>query len=277
MNHTNIVRTASIVFAVVVALGGCARKTDTQATNSKAPQAAPPTLNGPAIVQDMVTAHGGLSAWRAAPTISFIDSWGRPGQPVRRSTVVVDQSSRRAYIDMPEKDASMAWDGTKAWSTNWPSNTPVRFRALLTYYFVDLPWLTQDPGVTLEDTGMATLRGDSAQCATVMMTFAPGTGDTPKDYYRLYIDPTTHRLKACDYVVTYKALMGEGESSSPEHCLVYDDFTTTHGLVVPTHFTIYEGDKLLTACAISDWSFSKPFDEKRMTMPDSAVVDTSTP
>jgi hypothetical protein len=277
MNHANTMRTTLILAAAIGVLGGCARKADNQAASSKETQPAPVALSGPEIVQGMVAAHGGLAAWRAAPTVSFIDSWGRPGQPVRRSIVVVEQSSRRAYIDMPEKDAAMAWDGKEAWSTHWPPQSPVRFRALLTYYFADLPWLTQDPGVKLEDTGMATLRGDSTQCATVMMTFAPGTGDTPKDYYRLYIDPTTHRLKACDYVVTYKALMGEGESSSPEHCLVYDDFTTVNGLVVPTHFTIYEGDKLLTGCAISNWSFSTPFDETRMSMPDSAVVDSSTP
>jgi hypothetical protein len=30
-------------------------------------------------------------------------------------------------------------------------------------------------------------------------------------------------------------------------------------------------------CRIRDWAFNRPFDEKRMAMPDSAVIDESVP
>jgi hypothetical protein len=109
------------------------------------------------------------------------------------------------------------------------------------------------------------------------MTFDPGTGDTPDDYYLLYIDPETHRLKATEYVVTYRAVLGEGEESTPPHLLVYDQWTEVEGLTVPTHYTIYEGAAVYATNQIRDWSFTRPFDLSRMAMPEGAVVDTSTP
>jgi hypothetical protein len=262
-----------VTLACCVALTGCSK--DKEAAQSEALQETEVVaLAGPQIVQDMIAAHGGMEAWRNAPTVSFTDQWGeeRPAM-----AFVVEQGNRRAYFDIPDTDVSVAWDGEKAWSMNWPTQTPVRFLTLLNYYFINLPWLTQDPGVILTETGTGTLPGDPTEYATVMMTFQPGTGDTPDDYYRLYIDPDTKLLRACDYIVTYQELMDEGQTSTPEHCLIYDEMTTAGGLQVPSHFTIYEGDQVYAACDITDYSLAKPFDTARMTMPEGAVVDTSTP
>lgn len=252
----------------------CAQDGEPPAQENAIPDAQ--ALRGPQIVQDMVAAHGGLGAWRAAPTVSFADEFGVPGQPAQVSQVVVEQSSRRVTMDMPD-GSSLAWDGAKAWSTGWESPIPPRFLALLNYYFLNLPWLTQDPGVQLGEPAAGSLPGDATEYVTVMMTFEPGTGDTPDDYYRLYIDPNTKRLKACAYVVTYQALMPPGIESSPEHLLVYDELTSVQGLLVPSRYTIYDDGAIYATCAIRDWAFDKPFDAARMTMPADAVVDTSTP
>ena len=149
--------------------------------------------------------------------------------------------------------------------------------ALLNYYFVNLPWLTQDPGVSLGDPEEGILEGDDTKYQTVLMTFGKGVGDTPDDYYKLYIHPTTHQLKACEYVVTYKSLLPEGVAHSPVHRLVYDEWSQVEGLSVPTRYTIYEQDKIYASCTIRNWSFSKPFDTTRMSMPNDAVLDESKP
>jgi hypothetical protein len=235
-------------------------------------------LRGPRIVQDMIRAHGGLEPWRAAATVSFEDAWGGEGdKPVQVSRVVVEQSSRRAYLDIPDAAARIAWDGDRAWSTNWPSATPPRFLALLSYYFLNLPWLTQDPGVRLGEPGTGRLPGDDTEYTTVLMTFEPGVGDTPDDYYRLYIDPATNLLRGCAYIVTYSALMPEGMKSTPEHVLVYDEVTTVAGLRVPVRLTIYEGDVVYAKCTIRDWAFDRVFDESRMIMTPGDVLDPSKP
>ncbi|MEJ2084308.1 MAG: hypothetical protein P8Y44_01345 [Acidobacteriota bacterium] len=231
------------------------------------------------IVDRMIAAHGGMDAWAGAPTVSFEDEW-RMGDAASGnvSRVTVEQGQRRAYIDYPGSDMRMAWDGSRAWSENWQAKAPPRFLALLNYYFLNLPWLTRDPGVILAPPQTGQLWDDPVQYLKIRMTFDSGTGDTPDDYYVLYIDPQTYRLKACEYVVTYRDLLPEGVEASQPHVLVYDEYVDVDGLLVPSRFTIYELDRSVYAsCWISDWSFSNTFDASRMTMPAGATVDESKP
>lgn len=231
------------------------------------------------VVAAMIQAHGGMEAWESAPTVSFTDTWYAPSGESRGSTrVTVEQGRRRAVLDAVEDSSRIVWDGEKAWSVNYAGGAPPRFMALLNYYFLNLPWLTRDPGVILGPPGRTTLWDDPTEYTTVRMTFEPGTGDTPDDYYLLYIDPETDRLAGCEYVVTYASLLPEGVTHTPPHVLLYDGFTEVDGLLVPTGFTIYLEDHTVYArCTVSDWSFSRPFDPSRMTMPENATVDTTSP
>lgn len=274
MARSRAVAVAGMIAAAITQ--GCAKNEPTQEPG--ATQAAAPARATPQIVLDMIAAHGGMDPWRAAPTVSFQDEFGTPGSPPSISRVTVEQGSRRAYVNYPGTSASAMWDGEKAWSKSWGFPFPPRFTLLLNYYFLNLPWLTMDPGVKLAQQGTRRLWNDPTEYVTVMMTFAPGTGDTPDDYYRLYIDPATKRLKACGYVVTYRSLLPKGESSSPEHILVFDAHDTVAGLIVPVKYTIYELDhKTYATCAVRDWSFDRPFDEARVRDVEGAVADLSTP
>ncbi len=230
------------------------------------------------LIGEMIEAHGGMSTWNATKTVYFEDLWTHPGgnkSPVAQ--VTVDQHSRRVYHDYPDLDATIVWDGEKAWSTNWSMPIPPRFIATLNYYFLTLPWLIKDPGVNLGAPGTAKLWMDGTEYHTIRVTYDAGVGDTPDDYYVLYIDPDTKMLKACEYIVTYTSILPEGVSQSPPHVLVYESFETVDGLKVPTKFTIYENEEFYAGCEIGKWSFSEPFDEARMTMPEGAVIDTSQP
>jgi hypothetical protein len=224
----------------------------------------------------MIAAHGGMEAWRAAPTVSFEDEWVMPDSPPSVSRITVEQGTRRAYIEYPGTNASAVWDGKTSWSKNWNLPFPPRFITTLNYYFLNLPWLTMDPGVKLGPPEVAKLWEDPTEYITVLMTFEPGTGDTPNDSYRLYIDPVTKGLKAVRYVVTYPALMPAGASSWPERIVVFEAHETVSGLVVPVKLTVYHQDHtVFAACTIRDWSFSRPFDETRLTNLEGAVADSS--
>ena len=231
-----------------------------------------------ALVDAMIEAHGGMEPWAGALTVSFGDEF-RPGEASSgpQMRVTVEQGPRRAYLDVVGTEMRMAWDGETAWSENWELPMPPRFLALLDYYFLNLPWLAHDPGVNLSEVGRARIPGDPAEYRTVRMTFDPGTGDTPDDYYLLYVDPESHHLKATEYIVTYRAVLGEGEESTTPHLLVYDEWTEVGGLTVPTHYTIYEGDAVYATNQVHGWSITEPFDLSRMAMPEGAVVDTSQP
>jgi len=238
------------------------------------------TASAEEIVDAMIEAHGGMEAWASAPTVSFEDRFSRPGaeEPGPWTRVVVEQGPRRAYIDVLGTDMHMAWDGEKAWSVNWKMPTPPRFLALLNYYFVNLPWLAKDPGVLLGQPGKAKLWDDPTEYITIKVTYESGVGDTPEDYYVLYIHPETHQLKGCEYIVTYKSLLPEGVAHTPPHILVFEEFETVSDLVVPTKYTIYETDQSVYAsCEIRNWSFSKSFDSSRMEMPEGAVIDETEP
>jgi hypothetical protein len=227
----------------------------------------------------MTEAHGGMKAWASAPTVSWEDDFRIGEAPAGLvSRVTVEQGPRRAYIDYPGTPMRLAWDGTQAWSESWNVPYPPRFLALLNYHFLNLPWLASDPGVVLSEFGQRTLPGDTTEYFSMKITYEPGTGDTPRDYYRLYVHPESHLLKAVDYIVTYKAILPEGVTESPPNTLVYGDFTEVNGLKVPTRYTIYQADGTVYATAdIREWSFEQPFDEGRMSMPAGATLDTSAP
>ena len=229
------------------------------------------------IVDAMIEGHGGFEAWSSAPTVSFECTFlpaGAPSALVSRE--VIEQGTRRAYIDYPGSEMRVAWDGERAWSKEWSGPYPPRLMALMNYYFLNLPWLTLDPGVFLGDPETARLWDDPTEYVTIKMTFGEGVGDTPDDYYVLYINPTTHLLKACRFIVTYAEILPDGVESTPDHILVYDEFETVDGLTVPTRCSIYELDQTPYASSeIVNWSFSKPFDSSRMIMPEGGVVDTS--
>ncbi|HET6349984.1 MAG TPA: hypothetical protein VFH88_12965 [Candidatus Krumholzibacteria bacterium] len=276
------VRTARCAcFVVCIALvlaAGCSKK-EPSSTQQAAGQAAPVETSAPPIVVAMIDAHGGMASWRSAKTVYFECESRSPRDSVATTAhVMVDNRTRRAYLDFPETGQSMAWDGKRAWSMHWTRHTPPRFLALLNYYFLDLPWLTMDPGVKLTVAGTDTLWGDPTEFNVVNMTFMPGTGDTPRDTYRLYIDPASKQLKACAYTVTYRALLPDSVQSTPEHILVYEDYKKVDGMLMPSRYTIYSTDhQPLSTCSVDEWAFDKPFDESRMQMPDSAVVDESKP
>ena len=237
------------------------------------------TMSADQIVDAMIRAHGGMERWTSAPTVSFQDAFKFGGSDQAGiSHVTVEQGPRRAYMDIPGTEISMAWDGEKAWSQNWQGPFPPRFLALLNYHFLNLPWLAKDPGVHLGQPGTAKLWDDPTEYVTIKVTYGEGVGDTPEDYYVLYIHPETHRLVANEYIVTYRSILPEGVEATTPHILVYDEFATIDGLSVPTAYTIYEPDKSVYAsCDVSDWSFKAPFDTARMTMPPGAVVDESKP
>ena len=233
---------------------------------------------GQEVVVQMIEAHGGLETWRAAPTVSYEAALQVGPMPPMVSRGIVEQRTRRAHLEFPEMNARILWDGERAWSENWHAPLPPRFYALHSYYFMNLPWLTADPGVMLGDPGTGRLLADPTEYITVKMTFEPGVGDTPDDSYTLYIDPKSYRLRAIELVVTYADFRSPlGDPSAPI-VFLYEEFATVDGLTVPTKSSIHLQDGTpMGSYEWRDWSFSKSFDESRMVMSSDAVLDDSSP
>jgi hypothetical protein len=223
----------------------------------------------------MSDAHGGLEAWRSLQSMAFDDSWSTG----MATHVTMDVATRRGRLEISGTPAAAAWDGEKVWSVSWPAEMPPpRFLVGLNWYFLNLPWVAHDPGVELAAAGTVTLGDDPKEYLAVRMTFGAGVGDTPDDYYLLYVDPETYRLHGCEYVVTYRAILPEGVEHTPPHDLIFEAFTEIGGLVLPTAFTVYEKDgSVYASCRVEGWALDEPFDESMVRMPAGAVVDESQP
>lgn len=243
------------------------------------------------VVEKMVAAHGGLDTWRNAPTISydniFFNPFAMEGQdayPWWVSHEVFDQKTRRLYQDWPLDDGQLVYDGKEVWSVNWGNDNTPQFMTLFFYYFVNLPWLTQDANVRLSAPETGRLPGLDKDFITVRMTFTekPAVGKTAQDSYKLYIDPDTYLLQGYEYSIGFGPmldLMGvpEGEIFGPM-LRVHDKFTTVDGLVFPTRFHTMPPDGSTTYGfhTVINHSITEPFDEARMNKPADAVVDKTT-
>src|SRR5262245_37622380 len=190
--HIAIALGAALVFAAA-----CSKKKDTKEEQATE-EAVDVDPEAPSIVIAMIDAHGGMPVWRTAKTVSFESEFSSAGDSTAPTVnrVMVDQESRRAYVDDPNTGESAVWDGTRAWSVNWSQPYAPHFAALVEYYFMGLPWITMDPGVRLSVAENDSLWDDPTPYRVVKISFA-GSSNVPRGTHRLFIDPESKRLKAC--------------------------------------------------------------------------------
>jgi len=247
-----------IALAILVVASACGKKSHDENVKN-ADRAAPVDPEAPPIAVAMIDAHGGMAGWRIAKTLSFENEFQMPDDSVATvSHVTVDLAKRRAYVDFAQNGESMAWDGKRAWAVHWTQPYPPRLRAILDCYMVNLPWLTMDPGVKLTVADKDTLWSGATEYYVVKMSLkAPGAP------YRLYIDPESRRLHACAF-----------NAAEGEEVVVFGEQTKAESMLLPSHYVVYTTDhRPLASGTLSGWAAGRPFDDNRMTVPDSATVD----
>ena len=166
------------------------------------------------IIESMVKAHGGLEIWKNAPSISYDNIMhnnyhGKQEFAWWVAHEVIDQKTRQVYQKWPYDKAQIGYDDKQVWSRNWKRANPPSFMVSAFYYFVNLPWLTQDDGVILSKPTKFKWPGTEIELIEIKMTFKqdPAIGKTNKDYYVLYINPVNYRLTAYQYAIGYKPLL----------------------------------------------------------------------
>ncbi|MDX1939633.1 MAG: DUF6503 family protein [Saprospiraceae bacterium] len=234
------------------------------------------------VIDRMTQAHGNLKKWRQVPSVQFrthisllANNW-----PDYHEKVTVQPLSRQAYVDFLTADGSKAegsvtYTGETAWAIGKReglATLPPRLTAWRNFFLFNIPFVIYDPGVRIKNMGIGKLPDQDQDYLRLRMTFDSGVGDTPKDYYTLYIHPEHFRLEAAEYMMTYAGIA----PSSP--CLIiFKAYTQVDGFTVPSTYHLYnKADmKLLQRAEIKDWRFDVKFDEKRMIMPQYAELDTS--
>lgn len=251
------------LLAAFAALAACSKKEKTD-KKDQAERAVPVDAEAPPIVVAMIDAHGGMPGWRIAKTLSFESDFHMADDSViTPSFVTLDLAKKRAYVEFGPNGESMAWDGKRASSMNWTQPYPPALRAVLDAYMVQLPWLAMDPGVKLTVAGKDTLWTGPTQYTIVKMSLRSAPGGP----YRLYIDPETKRLHACAF-----------NAAEGEEIVVFGDQVKAVGMILPTQYAIYNASHTpLAAVTLEKWSTGRPFDESKMTLPDSASVAQPAP
>jgi hypothetical protein len=207
------------------------------ATPSTPPTKASPTSAAAAAAfAAPIEAAQGLAAWRAQQALQtdIVVRWGDRVGLDARMTFTTDLGRSRLRL----ADGTIAvFDGQHAWVSPASSGFErARFHLRTWPYFLAAPMKLRDPGTHLEPLGDRPLRpGTTAPAAR--LTFAPGTGDTPDDWYVVYRDPASSLLAGLAYIVTYGR--SAGEAAKEPHAVLFSDFKAVAGVQIPTRWTFY--------------------------------------
>jgi len=239
------------------------------------------------IVEKMIQAHGGYEAWKNLKTLAFTTSMHSKSLGFVRFWVndqTIDMKTRRSYQDWPLFGSKLTFDGTQTWTTDWRVNNPPNHEHSSFYYYVNLPWLTQDDNVALGQVEKMTHAAFDNEVYKVHMTFSksPTLGKSKYDSYTLYIDAQTFLLNGYEYTVGYGPLLDQLNIPKDQKffgpVLRINNYTgDINGLKFPMLMTTNSLDlkQQYGDHAIYNFAINEKFDEQRMIKPANAVVDTS--
>jgi len=213
----NIVPIAVLVsaFALIASLNGCAHRQ---------------IGDGP--LAPTFEAHGGLAKWRQQRTFVYsFDGFPLSEQVAKPNTSTVDMHLRHNRIE--GEGFVVGFDGDRAWSVPGPDavGLPPRFVALGSFYFIGMPFVFGDDGITLEDRGTGTFRDKTYRMIGVR--YDAKVGYSSEDDYVAFIDPDTNRLALINHSVT--------ETDIERVTWVFDEWQRVSGLLVPARMTFYGG------------------------------------
>lgn len=190
-----------------------------------------------------IEAHGGLEKWLGSGPLHFRFTYRPLGRDATDTYQIVDPWSSLARHKLAaDPSLEFGWDGEKAW-VNPPDSelaTNARFWSLTPYYFVGMPFVLGDPGVRLESLPDAEFEGKGYDL--VKASFEAGVGDAPDDYYILYLDKESSRVRALRYVVSYKGFRPEG-GHGPEKLMAYDGTHEVGGLLFAASHRTFKYDE----------------------------------
>jgi hypothetical protein len=235
----------------------------------------------------MIEAHGGYDQWKSIKTMSFKNIMHSESLGMLRFWVKeqwIDMDTRRSYQNWPVMQSSMAYDGEKAWSVNWQAGNPPNHQHSVYYYYVNLPWLTQDENVRLSEVEKIEHLAFENEVYKVVMSYteSPTLGKSAKDTYTLFIDSKSYLLLGYEYTVGYGPMLDVLNIPKDRDVIgpmlrLNNYLGEVNGLKFPILMTTHNTDKTKQYGdhVIYDYRFDFEFDETRMEMPASAVIDNS--
>ena len=217
------------------------------------------------VIWNAMEAHGGLANWYSNGPLGFRFNYQPLDGDIQRDSYQVVDIWRNRSVHTSTKDSTSTygWSGTEAWLKTKDSTAlayDTKFWAMTPLYLMGFPFVLDGEGVNLELLPQSNYLGKANN--VVKITFSPGTGDAPDDYYILHFDAETHQLIGTRYIVSYPEYFKNGEHL-PEKFMKVGPMINIEGLLLPsqlkTHWTVdgLPGD-YLTFIEISDYEFKGP-------------------
>ena len=149
-------------------------------------------------------------------------------------THIVDLNNRKVLIKA--SNYTLGYNGEKIWvspdSAAFPGKS-AKFYHNLYFYFLSIPFVLADPGLSYKQLENIELQGKQYQ--QIEVGFGEGIGESPEDKYRLLINPETKQLEWLLYTVTFF----DGQPSDKFNALKYEDYQEHKGLLFPHKLSGY--------------------------------------
>lgn len=191
------------------------------------------SAEAPAVAQ-IEAAHGAETLRRHRAIRADIDlRFG--GKPRVVGTLIATTDGGKTRIEH-EDGRVVTFDGTTAWVS--PQNGPypgARFDALTWSYFLLAPFKLGDDGARF-DRDHGVLPWIDTPVPTGRLTFGTKVGDAPDDWYVVYADPESNRLRGMAYIVTFGPT-SVSEAEQEPHAIVYDGYRRVDGALISTRWT----------------------------------------
>lgn len=188
----------------------------------------------PDVIKDLEKGHN-KPAWSSHSVLKSGLEVHFGGQKILEGTLFFDTVVGHSRIELADGTV-LVFDGEAAWVSPADASVPrARFHLLTWPYFVAAPFKFSDPGANVEPKGVKVVGEEAYE--TALVTFDPGTGDAPRDWYYLYIDPVKKRLHALAYIVTYGTPKEEAEEDP--HAVVYSNYMLVGGCLIPRQYDFY--------------------------------------
>lgn len=166
------------------------------------------------------------------------------GKERLNGSITLLTNSSKGLIEYGDSSKIMYVKDKVYYSPDITNTKGIRFDAYTWSYFFLLPHKLSDGGTKLTPYENSTLNRETFD--TQKLTFAPGTGDAPDDWYILYSDKESHLLETAAYIVTAGKTKEEAEADP--HAISYADYTEIDGIPIAQTWSFWgwKEDKGLT-------------------------------
>lgn len=158
------------------------------------------------------------------------------GKERMNARLYLETNSNRARIKYKDGREIIVIKDSVFYSPGFENTDRIRFDAYTWSYFFLFPFKLTDPGTQWNDWPKDTLNGK--QYLAEKLSFAPGTGDAPDDWYIAYADPESNLLQVGAYIVTANKSVEKAEEDP--HAIEYRAYQLVEGIPLANYWVFWE-------------------------------------